>query len=72
MRNLQKYHNKNYICIFLVDGLLFSSGVTNKANVLFLPYNGLSNTSEAITNGKPHKSLVVINLEQTSIKSVSN
>ena len=50
LRNLQKYHNKNYICRYLVDGLLFSSGITNKAKVLFLPCIGLSNTSAAIIN----------------------
>ena len=63
-RNLQKYHNKNYIYRFVIDGLLFSGGITNESNVLFIRCNDLSNISEAIINEKPHKSLGIINLEQ--------
>ena len=43
--------------MFIVDGLLFSSGITNKANVLFLKCNGLSNSVESVINGKSHNSL---------------
>ena len=68
--------NKIYIWRFLVDRLLFSSGITNKATVLFINCNGLSEASEAIINGKSYKSLGVINHDQIknweSIKGVSN
>ena len=68
--------NKIYIWRFLVDRLLFSSGITNKATVLFTTCNGLSKASEASINGKSYKSLGVINHDQIknweSVKGVSN
>ena len=64
LKNLQKYFNKNYMHRFLVDALLFSSGITNEASVLFITCNGLSEASEAIINGKPYKLLGVIKLDQ--------
>ena len=48
----------------LIDGRFFSGGITNEADVLFITCNGLSHASKVIINGKPHKSLSVINLDQ--------
>lgn len=63
LRNLQKHHNKNYIYRFQVDGLLFSSGITNEANVLFITCNCLNSTFEGRVSRKPHKSLGVRKME---------
>ena len=49
---------------FLIDGLLFSSGITNEASILFISCKGSTNASKAITNGKPCKSLGVIHLDK--------
>ena len=35
---------------FLIDGLLFSSGITNEASILFISCKGSTNASKAITN----------------------
>ena len=39
LRNLQKYFSESYIYRFLIDGLLFSSGITNEESILKLRWH---------------------------------
>ena len=64
MNQLQKYHRGSCTCRFIVDGMLFISGIKNKTNVIFITWNSLSDASEAIANKKLHKVLGVRNLDQ--------
>ena len=62
LRFVEKYNNKGFIYIFLVEGLIFSSGTTNDANVLFITCNSLSKVPETIVNGNSFKSLGAIHV----------
>ena len=76
MNKLQKYQRENCTYRFIFQGMLISSGIKNKTNVIFITCNSLSDASEAISNRKLHKALGVRNLDQIEdwdkIKGVSN
>ena len=48
----------------MIDNLLFSSGLTNNTNVIFVSCNGLEEAKESLINGKLFKTLGVINLTE--------
>lgn len=52
LRFIEKYNNKRFIYTFLVEGLIFSNGITNDVIVLFITCNDLSNAPETIMNNK--------------------
>ena len=52
LRFIEKYINKRFIYTFLVEGLIFSNGITNDVIVLFITCNDLSNAPETIMNNK--------------------
>ena len=54
----KKYYKFRYI----LNGLLFSSRITNGANVLFIICNGLSNACYSLINAKSIRTLGVIHL----------
>ena len=60
--DLNRY--KHHKCQFWVDNLLFSSATTNNTNVILIMCNGLNEAKRALINGKLHKILDVINLDQ--------
>ena len=64
LNKLQKYERGNYTYRFIFEGLLCSSGIISKTNVISITCNGLSEASEAIVNEKLRKTLGVINLDQ--------
>ena len=76
MTNLQKYEKGNYKYCFIVNGILFSSGIKNDANISFITCNGLNDPRNSIINAKVYKSLRVVDLEQVKswekLKSVLN
>lgn len=75
LKKLQKYQRGNYKYRFTVEGLLSSSGIKNKTNLIFTTCKSFSDASEAITNGKRYRALSVINLNQMEnweIKKDSN
>ena len=55
---------KDYKFRYILNGLLFSSRITNEANVLFIICNGLSNARYSLINGKLIRTLGVIHLSQ--------
>ena len=64
MNKLQKYHRGKCTCRFIIEGMLLSSGIKNKTNVIFITSNSLSDASEAIVNRNMHETLSVRNLDQ--------
>lgn len=75
LKKLQKYQRGNYKYRFTVEGLLSSSGIKNKTNLILTTCKSFSDASEAITNGKQYRALSVINLNQMEnweIKKDSN
>ena len=56
---------KDYKFHYILNRLLFSSRITNEANVLFVICNGLSNARYSLINGKSITTLGVIHLSQT-------
>ena len=56
----KKYYKFRYI----LNGLLFSSRITNEANFLFIRCNGLSNARYSLINGKSIRTLGVMHLSQ--------
>ena len=59
---LSRYQRYKYW--FMIDNLLFSSGLTNNTNVIFVSCNGLEEAKESLINGKLFKTLGVINLTE--------
>ena len=58
--DLAKYQKiKHY---FIVDGLLFSSVISNDANTNFITASGLNDAKKDLSNNKLHKTLGLINL----------
>ena len=55
---------KDYKFRYILNGLLFSSHITNEANVLFILCNGLSNAHYSLINGKLIRTLGVIHFSQ--------
>ena len=55
---------KDYKFRYILNGLLFSCRITNKANVLFIICNGLSNARYSLINGKSIRTLGVIHFSQ--------
>lgn len=60
--NILKKH-KQVFYRFISVGLLFSSGIKNKTNQIFIVSNGLGNTRDSLINGKPFKILGVVNVD---------
>ena len=52
---------KRYKYRFVIDNLLFSSALTNDANVIFVSCNGHNEAKDSLINGKLFKTLGVIN-----------
>ena len=63
LKILQRYQ-KDYKFRYILNVLLFSSGITNKANVLFITCNVSNNAHYSLINGKSMKTLGVIHLNQ--------
>ena len=55
---------KDYKFCYILNGLLFSSRITNDANVLFIICNGLNNARYSLINRKSIKALGVIHSSQ--------
>ena len=55
---------KDYKFRYILNGLLFSSRITNEANFLFIRCNGLSNARYSLINGKSIRTLGVMHLSQ--------
>ena len=76
LANLHKYKNKNYKYRFLVNCFLFSSGIKNFANILFITFNGLNDIHDSIINKKVYNLLEVAHVEQIKnwekLKRISN
>lgn len=47
---IKKCKSRQYIYRFLIEGLIFSSRITNDASVLFITCNGLTTAAETINN----------------------
>lgn len=58
---------KRFEYCFIVDGLLFSSAISNNTNTIFIKSTGLKEAHHALINCKLHKTLSVISL--TMIKN---
>ena len=63
LKILQRYQ-KDYKFRYILNVLLFSSGITNKANVLFITCNVSINAHYSLINGKSMKTLGIIHLNQ--------
>ena len=63
LKILQRYQ-KDYKFRYTLNVLLFSSGITNKANVLFITCNVSNNAHYSLINGKSMKTLGVIHLSK--------
>ena len=67
---------KNETYRFVPISLLFSSGIKNDTEQIFIVTNGLNKAKDSLINGKIYKILAVINLAQTNnwenTKGVSN
>ena len=50
IQQLTKYNKYKYR--FVLESFFFSSNFENETDVIFLTYNGLSNTKEALNNSK--------------------
>ena len=50
IQQLTKYNKYEYR--FVLESFFFSSNFENETDVIFLTYNGLSNTKEALNNSK--------------------
>ena len=48
----------------MLIGLLFSRGIENDKNQIFITANGLNNVKMLLINGKIYNTLAVINLEE--------
>ena len=55
---------KDYKFRYILNGLLFSSRITNEANILFIICNGLSNARYSLISGKSIRTLGVMHLSQ--------
>ena len=60
--DLARYQNLKYC--FWIDDILFSSAITNDANVIFISCNGLNDATTSLINAKLYKTFGVINLTQ--------
>ena len=63
LKTLKRYQ-KDYKFHYILNVLLFSSGITNKANLLFITFNGSNNAHYSLINGKSIRTLGVIHLNQ--------
>ena len=63
-RKLSKYDTQRYKYCFIVDSILISSLVVQDTNVIFLICNGLNDARDSLINGKLHKSIGVININE--------
>ena len=61
---LSRYGTQCYKYCFIVDSLLISSSVAQDINVIFLICNGLKDARDSLINGKPYKSISVININK--------
>ena len=60
---LSKY-SKSYKYRFIINNLLFSTTLGKEINVIFVGCNGLNDAKVTLINGKVHKALGVININQ--------
>ena len=59
-----QYDTQRYKYCFIVDSILISSLVVQDTNVIFLICNGLNDARDSLINGKLHKSIGVININE--------
>ena len=62
--NLATPPKKDYKFRYILNGLLFSSHITNEAKVLFIICNGLNNARYSLMNDKSIRALGVIHLNK--------
>lgn len=62
--DLAKY--QKFIYLFIIDGHLFNSAISNNTSTIFITANGLNDRKDGLINGKIHETLGIIN--STEIK----